>query len=391
MRRGHQDVVKLLLKYGADVNAMSRKSGMTPLHLAAAKGLYGVVQILLENKAEVDVQNSKGDIPLHLAVINDHFDVVQIFLERGVNIDVKTCDNFTSLHIAAEKGYEKVVELLLQRKASISIKSDHGATSLHLAAKYGHISITQLLLNNEDDIDANDKNHLTPLRLAAQHGHVGVVEFLLNKGANINYTDKNGFTPLHAASIGGHASIAMLLLQNGANVNAKNSDGYIPLLLALNTGHSKIINLLLADPNINVGCAKVSSAKKKEDKEKFCQKCVQGHKLFNKVKEAEEEKDEGKLDTLLKEVKELLKTENKYGFKPSVNYSPDGSDGNTTIEIAIRAGGRLLDASYDHVKKDKDTEISRRLKQAKEENQPQSNLINPSNTYHDVAQARSCV
>lgn len=39
-------VAKLLLKFGADVNA-SGEVGDRPLHLAAAKGLLGIVKLLM--------------------------------------------------------------------------------------------------------------------------------------------------------------------------------------------------------------------------------------------------------------------------------------------------------------------------------------------------------
>jgi hypothetical protein len=70
---------------------------------------------------------------------------------------------------------------------------------------------------------------------------------------------------------------------------------------------------------------------------------------------------------LLKEVEKLLKPENKYGFKPSLNCSP-GVGGKTTIEIAIKAGGKLLQLLYDYAEKNigTDTEIFKRLTQAKE-------------------------
>ncbi|MGL9731574.1 MAG: hypothetical protein ACR5KX_01960 [Wolbachia sp.] len=89
---------------------------------------------------------------------------------------------------------------------------------------------------------------------------------------------------------------------------------------------------------------------------------------FTRYKEAAEEKDEGNLDKLLGEIKNLVKPEGKYGFKPSLNYSP-GDDENTNIKIAIKNGGKVLQLLYDYAEKniDVDTKIFKQLKQAKEQ------------------------
>ncbi|BET30679.1 hypothetical protein wCauBTS_12860 [Wolbachia pipientis] len=177
----------------------------------------------------------------------------------------------------------------------------------------------------------------------------------------------------------GKDSIVKLLLKREANVNAKGHKGFTPLHTAIVDGKTSIVNLLLADPNINVGCIKVASINKenKEEKEKFFQKFRQDYNLFEKVKKAANEKDTGKLDELLVEIEELLKSKNKHGFKPSLNYSIDGNDENTTIEIAINAGGKLLQLLYDYAKKDidADTEIFKRLKHAKENSHSKSLFI----------------
>ena len=63
---GHTEVVKLLLKKKANVNARGR-GGFTALHNAAQKGHLEIVQMLLDNKADINVKNERDVTPLHLA------------------------------------------------------------------------------------------------------------------------------------------------------------------------------------------------------------------------------------------------------------------------------------------------------------------------------------
>jgi ankyrin repeat protein len=55
--------VRKLLKSGYDVNAQDKK-GWTPLHVAAEYNLKDIVQLLLDNGADVHLKDSWGNIPL---------------------------------------------------------------------------------------------------------------------------------------------------------------------------------------------------------------------------------------------------------------------------------------------------------------------------------------
>lgn len=153
-----------------------------------------------------------------------------------------------------------------------------------------------------------------------------------------------------------------------------------------NDYYSETIHHLLTDPNINVGGTKPDfvkqNAKRTEDEWKFSTKLGQDHKWFYKVEEAANEKDTSKRNELLKEVEKLLKPENRYGFKLSVNYSPNVSGKGATVEVAIKAGGKLLQLLYDYAEKNigTDTKIFKQLKQAKENAEPNSDVSNVSNS-----------
>ncbi|WP_341810971.1 ankyrin repeat domain-containing protein [Wolbachia endosymbiont (group B) of Chesias legatella] len=260
---------------------------------------------------------------------------------------------------------------------------------MHFAAHRGARNVVTLLLNNKADVyakTAGKYKEYTALHLATISGSVETVKLLLNYGVDVNAKWIQNATPLHIAAKKGHVDVVKLLLDYRADVNAKTDEGNTPLSLALENSYSKIIDLLLADPNINIGCIKAASINKenKEGKEKFSQKLRQDYNLFQKVKEASNEKDKGKLDKLLKEIEELLESKNKHGFKPSLNYSPDGNDENTTIEIAINASGKILQLLYDYAEKNigTDTKIFKRLKRAKEDSQSKGDLCGVSVLKH---------
>ena len=50
MRRGHADIVRLLLDHGADVN-VKNKAGSTPLAIAVEKGRKAIAELLRRHGA----------------------------------------------------------------------------------------------------------------------------------------------------------------------------------------------------------------------------------------------------------------------------------------------------------------------------------------------------
>ncbi|WP_250296688.1 ankyrin repeat domain-containing protein [Wolbachia endosymbiont of Oedothorax gibbosus] len=370
---GCDSIVKLLLSCGADVNS-GVQGGLTPLHIAAQNGRNGVVKFLLKHGADVNAMSKKGATPLHVVAEYGCDSVAKLLLKHGADVNAKTKEDWAPLHFAGGQGHYEVVALLLNNGADVNAKTKEDWAPLHFAGGQGHYEVVALLLNNGADVNAKTKEGFTTLHFAGGQGHYEVVALLLNNGADVNAKTKEGFTTLHFAGGQGHYEVVALLLNNGANVNSKIKKGFTTLHFAAQNGHKDVVKLFLADSSINVGHVKITDFTDGESKLKFLSKLQQDNALFNKVKEVKGGKDE---DKLLKEIEDLLNKKNQLGFKPSLNYSPDGNDENTTIKIAIKAGGKLLQLLYDYAKENMEgTEIFKQLKIAKEhENtQPKSNV-----------------
>ena len=142
-RRGHLNVVQLLVERGASLD-MQSVYGETPLHVASENGHLSVVQLLVECGASLDTQNKGGKSPLHVASQNGHLSVVQLLVERGTSLDSQNEDGETPLYVASENGHLNVVQLLVERGASLDMQNKGGETLLHVASQNGHLSVVQL-------------------------------------------------------------------------------------------------------------------------------------------------------------------------------------------------------------------------------------------------------
>ncbi|XP_069125262.1 ankyrin repeat and KH domain-containing protein 1-like isoform X1 [Argopecten irradians] len=112
---GYVEVGRVLLDKGADVNAPPVPSSRdTALTIAADKGHYRFVELLLLRGAAVDVKNKKGNSPLWLACNGGHLDVVQLLVSAKADIDSQDNRKVTCLMASFRKGHIKVVKWMVK-------------------------------------------------------------------------------------------------------------------------------------------------------------------------------------------------------------------------------------------------------------------------------------
>ena len=74
--------------------------------MAAGSGHEDVVELLLQAKAEIDIQDRSQATPLHYAVKKGRTNVVNILLQYGASCSRKNKDWYNALDLAIESGHE---------------------------------------------------------------------------------------------------------------------------------------------------------------------------------------------------------------------------------------------------------------------------------------------
>jgi ankyrin repeat protein len=192
--RGNQEIVQLLLQFGAKPNIVrfGRMHSYAAIHLAAREGHSAVVKLLLESGAIHT--NFRWKSPLHWAAFRGHTRCAVLLIEHGADVNVLTGGRVTPLHDAAQcgrSGASETVELLLRFGASAQAANIDGETPLHRCYS---VNIARLLLDHGADISAIDRHGNTPLHTLAIYGRVEVMQFLLSRGAEVNLRNSNGQT-----------------------------------------------------------------------------------------------------------------------------------------------------------------------------------------------------
>lgn len=88
---------------------------------------------------------STGNTALIWASGNGDVDMVQLLIDNGADINIKNKDGYTALIWASSEGHLDVVRLLLDAGANANIKDNWGNTALDEAILNGYINISKLL------------------------------------------------------------------------------------------------------------------------------------------------------------------------------------------------------------------------------------------------------
>lgn len=129
---------ELLLERGADVNVRMRNSRLTPLHMAARRGLEKHVELFLRHGADVRATSCEGETPLNAACsgaerpaeAGRYLRVVQQLLEAGADPKTAGKKRHTPLHNACSNCSPRIAELLLRHGAGADVANCAGYTPM---------------------------------------------------------------------------------------------------------------------------------------------------------------------------------------------------------------------------------------------------------------------
>lgn len=231
---GLKSLVEVMLEPAtvSDIDAVG-EDRFRPLQIAAANGHLEVVDVLLKNGAQVDACDHKFEGPssaIDIAIIGGEVPMWKLMLRY---VDVEFFDKksrSSAIQLAARTGDLALVRYLLEKGAFLATKDVNGRTALHEAAKMGWADVCELLLEWGADTEAVDQLDRTPLLEAAGNGPEAIKILVELGGADVHVKDKSRRTPLHLAARNSGALMEDLnvLIDEGAGLDVKDLRGRSP-------------------------------------------------------------------------------------------------------------------------------------------------------------------
>ena len=131
--KGDLERVILLMEQGAYKNQTGGLQSASALCIAAEKNHLNVVRYLVEQGADMEMEDRYGMTPLINASFYGHIEVVRYLLEQGGDRDKATEFGMTSLHSAVEQGQLETAKLLMVYGADLNIQDYYGRLPIDVA------------------------------------------------------------------------------------------------------------------------------------------------------------------------------------------------------------------------------------------------------------------
>ncbi|XP_042238641.1 ankyrin repeat and KH domain-containing protein 1-like [Homarus americanus] len=168
------EVTRQLLKYGAQVDHHNNL-GWTALMWATRKGHLEVVKLMLAAKADPDKKNFEyGDTALGWASAEGNTDVVRELVAAGANLNLKNDNGISPLTLATKKNHPEVARILLAAGADINQQGEDGDTALMEAVFKEMQGMVEVLLQYCPDLDIFNQNRKTVTSIAFQRKNLEI-------------------------------------------------------------------------------------------------------------------------------------------------------------------------------------------------------------------------
>ncbi|MGD9593086.1 MAG: ankyrin repeat domain-containing protein, partial [Candidatus Berkiella sp.] len=314
---GDVALLSKVIKMGGKINAKIKKGpfeGTFPLITAVMQNDAKALEILLNNKADVNQVDLQGKSALFHAVESGDATLVKLLLERGASKEIKDNAGKTALEYIDGNKFPRIYDLLMRGDKVYDAAKSDALLAESLRNNQNCFRANRPSKNYNDLVD-DPKKINKALQYAVEKQDLQFAKMLLAKISDkktaatkrtfvgrffnrvktlflgdydVNNRERNGKTPLHNAIDSTNVEMIRLLLSNpNVDILQKSNDGLSIIEAIRNKGNDEISKLILTNENLE----KIKNSPNIPEEAK---QWAQRHVLYMKVQE-EFDKYKGKL------------------------------------------------------------------------------------------------
>ncbi|XP_073969464.1 ankyrin repeat protein mann-cup [Rhodnius prolixus] len=187
-KRGHVEIVEYLISTcDADIEQRGLYEvpddrsvhNVTPLWCAAVSGKLPVIRCLVHYGADVNAVSDTGSTPVRSACFMTHLDIVSYLVECGADILKSNYNGGTCLINSVQSV--QLCLYLLQHGANVNARDIQNKTALHYAIQEHRFETTKLLLDHGADPHARSRYNDDALQTSCLKGAAQIFQYLIER------------------------------------------------------------------------------------------------------------------------------------------------------------------------------------------------------------------
>ena len=194
---GYLKVVKLLVKYGADIHQLNSKrfnENILQFIDFSKENSLEMLKYFLNKGVDAKAIDDRGKNCLFNISEDNHLQHAQLLIDAGADVNQKekftNCNVLHNIVTISHNNFTKILQFLIDAGADTNAWDSDEKSPLIAASKYGNIDAINVLLNNGVDVNQQYKDKetrgKTALMIALEWRNIKIAELLRDKGANPN-------------------------------------------------------------------------------------------------------------------------------------------------------------------------------------------------------------
>jgi len=128
---GYTQLLEFMLNCGTDVNAVVEvpeniNERNTLLHIASMYCQLGVIRLVLQRRADINIRDINSKTALHHAAVSGSVEIIKILLDKGMSVNLTDAEDLTPLHLSALCGNLEATKVLVERGAPLNNTNKDG-------------------------------------------------------------------------------------------------------------------------------------------------------------------------------------------------------------------------------------------------------------------------